>query len=156
VSETRTLAVDLDGALADTGPLWQAWLDTVASVLDVDVAALPTDRGAAAAVLDERAGNWRALLERFCEERVAVYVRRDPATSEALRALAAGGWEIAIVTDAPEPLARLVLAQIGADRRVSHLETGTDAVERLRAELSSEPVVVTRRDELLALAVRAS
>lgn len=150
-----TVAVDLDGALADTAPLWAEWLRSAETVLGLDPAALPADRGAVAAVLDERAGNWRALLERFCEERAAVLVRRDAAANAALRTLAAAGWEIAVVTDAPEPLARVALAQIGADRPVSRLETGTGALGRLRAALSADPIVVSTRDELLALARRA-
>jgi phosphoglycolate phosphatase-like HAD superfamily hydrolase len=152
VTSARSVVIDLDGALADTAPLWTEWLRSAAGVLGVAVAALPSDRGAAAAVLDEQAGNWRVLLERFCEERIAVYVRRDAAASEALRTLATAGWEIAVATDAPEPLARMALTQIGADRRVSRLETGAGALDRLRAALSADPVLVSTRDELLALA----
>ena len=53
----------------------------------------PFDRGEAAAELDRRgAGNWRALLERFSEERAPVYLRRDAASGgrapDALRARA--------------------------------------------------------------------
>jgi phosphoglycolate phosphatase-like HAD superfamily hydrolase len=146
------VAIDLDGALVDTRPLWDDWLGSAAGVLGLDPTSLPGDRGAAARVLDDTAGNWRTLLERYCEERVAVHVRRDPATSEALRSLAASGWEIDVFTDAPEPLARLALAQIGADRRVSTLEAGTGALERLRDGRTSEPVVVSSRAELLSLA----
>lgn len=148
------LAIDLDAVLVDTRPLWSDWLASAAGTLDLDVSELPDERAAATAVLDERAGNWRALLERYCEERIAVHVRRDPASSEALRSLAASGRELCVFSDAPEPLARLALAQIGAGRRISRLETGASALERLRAGCSSEPVVVASRDELLALASR--
>ena len=83
------VAIDLDGALGDTRPLWQAWLESVSGLLGVEDGGLPDDRGAAAAELDRRgAGNWRALLERFGEERAPVYLRRDPGASAALRALA--------------------------------------------------------------------
>ena len=40
-----------------------------------------------------------------------------------------------VFTDAPEPLARVALAQLGATRRVSALESGTDALERVLATL---------------------
>lgn len=152
MSERPVVAIDLDAALVDTRPLWHDWLASVADRLDLDVATLPDDRGAAAALLDEQAGNWPALLARFCEERIAIHARRDPATSEALRSLPASGREVCVFTDAPEPLARLALSQIGADRRVSRLVAGADALERLRAESASEPVVVSSRDELLAVA----
>ena len=104
---------------------------------------MPEDRGAAAAELDRRgAGNWRVLLERFGEERAPVYLRRDPSASAALRALGTAGREIGVFTDAPEPLARVALAQLGADRRVSALETGDGALERLLARLGADAVVV--------------
>ncbi len=49
---TRTVAVDLDGALGDTRPLWEAFLTDAArrfaSIAALDPAALPADRGAAA------------------------------------------------------------------------------------------------------------
>lgn len=149
------VAIDLDGAIADTRPVWDAWLGSAGAVLGVDVSSLPADRGAAAALLDEHAGNWRTLLERFCEERVAVYVRRDPSVSDALRALEAAGREIQVFTDAPEPLARLVLAQVGADRRISGLAAGSDALARIRASSPTELEVVATREEL-AVAARTS
>jgi phosphoglycolate phosphatase-like HAD superfamily hydrolase len=152
MTAARSVAIDLDRALADTRALWDDWLDAASTVLGFDVASLPEDRGVAAEALDARVGNWRALLERFCEERVAVYVRRDPAVSDALRSLSSSGREIWIFTDAPEPLARLVLAQIGADRRVSRLETGAGALERLLEGATPKPVVVSSRDELLSAA----
>ena len=71
MSTPRALAIDLDGALGDTRPLWHDWLGSVEDVLDV--AGLPEDRGEAAAELDRRgAGNWRTLLERFAEDRAPV------------------------------------------------------------------------------------
>ena len=86
---TRAVAIDLDGALGDTRPLWNDWLASAAELVGVDPGSLPADRGEAAAELDERGGgNWRVLLERFAEERAAVYVRRDAQTGAALRALA--------------------------------------------------------------------
>ena len=148
----RTVAIDLDAALGDTRPLWSDWLASAEVVLGIDTGALPADRGEAAAELDRRgAGNWRILLERFSEDRAPIYLRRDAAVSASLRALAAAGSEIGVFTDAPEPLARIALAQLGAARRVFMLETGTGALERLLARLGADPIVVRSRAELLEL-----
>lgn len=149
MSRARAVAIDLDGALGDTRPLWSAWLSSAAPLLGVDPEALPADRGEAAAELDRRgAGNWRALLERFSEERAPVYLRRDAAAAAALRAIAADDRAIGVYTDAPEPLARVALAQLGADRRVAALETGDGALERLLSRLGADTVVVRTRAEL--------
>jgi phosphoglycolate phosphatase-like HAD superfamily hydrolase len=150
-AEGVPVAVELDGALGDTRPLWDAWLDSVSGLLGLDDDGLPADRTEAAAELDRRgAGNWRALLERFGEERAPVYLRRDPVASAALRALGTAGREIGVFTDAPEPLARVALAQLGADRRISALETGDGALERLLETLGSAAVVVRTPAELQA------
>ena len=79
----RAVAIDLDGALGDTRPLWAAWLEDAArrfrSIAPLDVAALPADRAAAAEELDRWAeagvGDWRAALARFAEDRAPVYLR---------------------------------------------------------------------------------
>jgi phosphoglycolate phosphatase-like HAD superfamily hydrolase len=153
---TRPLAIDLDGALGDTRPLWEDWLVSAELLLGIDASALPRDRGAAAAELDRRgAGNWRALLERFGEERAPVYLRRDPAASSALRSLAASGREIGVFTDAPEPLALVALEHLGARRRITTVETGTGALERALARLGDGTIVIRSRDELCTLAARA-
>ena len=149
MSGARAVAIDLDGALGDTRPLWSAWLTSAAPLLGVDPDALPANRGAAAAELDRRgAGNWRTLLERFSEERAPVYLRRDAAAAAALRAISADDRAIGVYTDAPEPLARVALAQLGADRRVAALETGDGALERLLSRLGADAVVVRTRAEL--------
>lgn len=147
------VAIDLDGALGDTRPLWDDWLRSAENVLGVVPASLPEDRGAAAAELDRRdAGNWRTLLERFGEERAPVYLRRDAATSAALRSLEATGHQLGVFTDAPEVLARVALAHLGAERRVAVLETGADALPRLVARFGASTVVVRTHDELLRAA----
>ena len=129
---TVAVAIDLDGALGDTRLLWNDWLAAAADLLGVEASALPAERGEAAAELDRRGGgNWRVLLERFAEERAAVYLRRDAQTSAALRTLAAAGREIGVFTDAPESLARVALAQLGAERRLVAVEAGSGALERL-------------------------
>jgi phosphoglycolate phosphatase-like HAD superfamily hydrolase len=155
VTTTRALAIDLD-ALGDTRPLWDAWLASAGGVLGVDPAGLSADRGEAAAELDRLgAGNWRTLLERFSEDRAPVYLRRDAEASAALRALAASECLIGVFTDAPEPLARIALAQVGAERRIAALETGAGALERLLVTLGADAVVIRTRDELTGL-VRAT
>ena len=152
MTTSRAIAIDLD-VLGDTRPLWSDWLASAGGVLGVDPGTLPADRGEAAVALDRgEAGNWRTLLERFSEDRAPAYLRRDAAASAALRALAASEFEIGVFTDAPEPLARVALAQLGAERRVSALETGTGAVERLLARLGADAVVVRTRARLLELA----
>jgi len=129
------------------------WLDSVSGLFGLDVSALPRDRGEAAAELDrEGAGNWRTLLERFGEERAAVYLRRDPAVSAALRSLSASGRKIGVFTDAPEALAQVALDQLGATRRVTVLETGSGALDRLLERLGAGTIVVRARPELLELA----
>ena len=147
------LAIDLDGALGDTGALWRDWLADAARVLPVDVSSLPDDRVAAAAALDAEGGNWRTLLERFAEERAPVYLRRDAAVTTALRRLEAAGAELGVYTDAPVELARIALAHLGAARRVSRLEAGSGALERLVAELGAGTVVVATRDGLVGASV---
>lgn len=146
---SAALAIDLD-AIGDTRPLWAAWLDSVRDVLAIDPDELSPDRGEAAQALDASgAGNWRALLERFSEDHAGAYLRRDAATSAALQSLSAGGVRLGVFTDAPEPLARVALAQLGASRRVSTLESGAGALDRLRAALGSDARVVRTRDDLL-------
>ena len=150
MSTAPAVAVDLD-AIADTRPLWDAWLRSARTVLEVDPEALPSDRGDAAVVLDRAgAGNWRALLERFSEDHAAAYLRRDAATSAALRSLASRGAALGVFSDAPEPLTRIALAQLGALRRVSAVEAGAGALERLLATLGQDAVVVRSRDDLLS------
>jgi phosphoglycolate phosphatase-like HAD superfamily hydrolase len=153
VTPAQTVAIDLDGALGDTRALWSDWLTSAEVVLGIDTGALPADRGEAAVELDRRGGgNWRTLLERFSEDRAPVYLRRDAAVSASLRALAAAGREIGVFTDAPEPLARIALAQLGAERRIAALETGVGALERLLARLGADAIVVRSRAELEELA----
>jgi phosphoglycolate phosphatase-like HAD superfamily hydrolase len=145
----KAVAVDLD-ALGDTRPLWQDFLADAArrfaSISPLDPEELPEDRAAAAAELDRWAeagiGDWRGALARFAEDRAPVYLRPSAEANAALRALAAGGVRIGVYTDAPEALARVVLAHLGAERRVDTLETGAGAQGRLLARLGSVEVTV--------------
>ena len=151
----KALALDLDGVLGDTRPLWRDWLEDAArrfhSIAPLDPAALPEDRGAAAAELDRWAengvGDWRGALARFAEDRAPVYLRPNAEISAALRALA-GERRLGVFTDAPEPLARVALAHLGAERRIEALETGTGALERLRERLGPDTVVVREAAQL--------
>ncbi len=144
------LLVDLDGALGDTRPLWDSWLADTGRLLGIDPAALPRNRAAAAAALDEvGAGNWRVLLERYAADRAPVYLRPDARVSAALRGLAGAGVRLGVFTDAPEELARIAVAQLGASRRVEAVASGEGAVERLRGLLGSDAELVTTRAGLL-------
>ena len=72
--------------------------------------------------------------------------------SAALRVLASSGRTIGVFTDAPEPLARVALAQLGAERRVAAVETGDGCLERLLATLGADAVVIRTRDQLTDIA----
>ena len=154
----KAVAVDLD-ALGDTHPLWRDFLADAArrfaAISPLDPDALPDDRAAAAAELDRWAeagvGDWRGALERFAEDHAPVYLRPSAEVSAALRALAAGGVRIGVYTDAPEPLARIALAHLGAERRVEAVSTGEDARETLIAQLGGEAEVAGTLAELVKI-----
>jgi FMN phosphatase YigB (HAD superfamily) len=149
------VAIELE-VLGDTRPLWDDWLADAArrfrSIAELDVESLPKDRGDAAAELDRWAeqgvGDWRGALRRFAENRAPVYLRPEAAVSAKLRALEGTGARLGVFTDAPEPLARIALAQLGAARRIDQLETGAGALERLLVKLGSDAAIIRTRDEL--------
>lgn len=155
------VALDLDAVLGDTRPLWEAWLADASrrfrSIAELDPASLPTDRAAAAAALDGWAtrgvGDWRASLTRFAEDHAPVYLRPQAPVNAALRRLETTGARIGVFTDAPEELARVSLAHLGAERRVDALETGAGALERLEQRLGSGIQVVRSPGELTRLGV---
>lgn len=152
----RALAIELDGVLGDTRPLWRDWLEDAArryrSIAPLDPAALPEDRGAAAEELDRWAaagvGDWRAALMRFAEDRAPVYLRPDAGVSATIRALATAGHRLGVFTDAPEGLARIAVAQLGIDRRIEALEAGKDALPRLEERLGPDLTIVRQRAAL--------
>jgi phosphoglycolate phosphatase-like HAD superfamily hydrolase len=146
----RALALDLDPVLGDTRPLWNEWLEDAARRLRLDELDLPEDRGAAAAELDARVGNWRVLLERFADDRAPVYFRPNADVSAALRRLRARGVHLGAFTDAPEPLARIALDHLGATRRLEAWEAGPGALERLLVRLGPDAAVLRTRAELLS------
>lgn len=145
----KTVAIDLDAVLGDTRPLWREFLADAArryaSIAPLDVDALPSDRVEAAALLDEWAaegvGDWRSALARFAEERAPVFLRPNAEANAALRSLAAGGYRVAVVTDAPKELAHVVLLHLGLARHVEAIES-----------VGEETTVVRSRDELVRLA----
>jgi phosphoglycolate phosphatase-like HAD superfamily hydrolase len=153
----KAVAIELDGVLGDTRPLWDAWLADAArryrSIAPLDPDALPGDRAAAAEQLDLWAangvGDWRAALARFAEEHAPVYLRPDAQVSGALRTFAAGGIALGVFTDAPEPLAQVALAHLGASRRFDVVEAGPCALERLLARLDADVLIAWSRRELL-------
>jgi phosphoglycolate phosphatase-like HAD superfamily hydrolase len=147
-----SIAVDLD-ALGDTGPLWRAWLADAARRYRVDgLDQASGDRGRAETVLDAELGNWRQLLERFAEEHAPVHLRPRADVSESLRRLQGSGARIGVFTDAPEPLARVALAHLGAARRIDGLEAGPGALQRLMELLGDDTQIVRTPAELTALA----
>jgi phosphoglycolate phosphatase-like HAD superfamily hydrolase len=154
-----SVAVDLD-ALGDTYALWRDFIAEAArryaSIAPLDPAALPADRAAAASELDRWAaagvGDWRGALARFAEERAPVYLRPSAEASAALRSLADAGVRVGVYTDAPEALARVALAHLGAARRVEVLECGEGARGRIEERLGGGTEVAASRDDLLRLA----
>jgi phosphoglycolate phosphatase-like HAD superfamily hydrolase len=152
----RAVAIELDGVLGDTRPLWRDWLEDAArrfrSIAPLELEALPEDRGEAAVELDRWAeagvGDWRAALARFAEDRAPIYLRPSAEVSAALRALGEKGCRLGVFTDAPDALARIAVAQLGATRRIEALETGAGALGRLRERLGPETVVVRDPGEL--------
>ena len=140
------IALDLDGVLADTRPLWDAWLEDAARRARVELE-VPADREAAARVLDEALGDWRPLLARFAADRAPLWIRPRPDTNAALRRLSAAGARIGVFSDAPRELAELALAHAGAARQVEVVGTLAD----VQAALGAEAVVVRSRQQLSEL-----
>jgi phosphoglycolate phosphatase-like HAD superfamily hydrolase len=150
-------ALDLDAVLGDTHALWRAWLADAARRLRApELEALSADRVAAAAELDASVGNWGALLERFAEDHAPVYLRPDAAATAALRRLQLAGVRLVAFTDAPEPLARVAAAHLGAARRVEAVEAGAGSLERALERLGEGAIVLRTRDDLVAAAAEPS
>jgi phosphoglycolate phosphatase-like HAD superfamily hydrolase len=140
------LALDLDGVLADTRPLWDAWLEDAARRARVELD-VPADREAAAAVLDETLGDWRPLLARFAADRAPLWIRPRPDTNAALRRLASAGAQIGVFSDAPHELVEIALAHAGAARQVAVVGT----LDEVMAALGRDAIVVRLREELAGL-----
>ena len=140
------LALDLDGVLADTRPLWDAWLEDAARRARVQLD-VPEDREAAAAVLDEALGDWRPLLVRFAADRAPLWIRPRADTNAALRRLATAGARIGAFSDAPRELADIALAHAGATRQMEVVGT----LAEVEAALGEGAVVVRSRERLSEL-----
>ena len=140
------VALDLDGVLADTRPLWNDWLEDASRRARVELD-VPDDRSAAAAELDEQLGDWRPLLERFAADRGPLHFRPRAETSASLRRLEGAGVRIGVFTDAPKELADVALAHVGAARRVEVVGPLDDVLR----ELGAGAVVVRSRDALANL-----
>ena len=151
------VAIELE-VLGDTRALWRDWLADAArrfaTIAPLEVESLPEDRAAAAAELDRWAllgiGDWRGALERFAEDCAPVYLRPEAQISAQLRALKGAGVRLGVFTDAPEQLARVALAHLGAARRIDAFSAGAGALERLREQLGADVLVVRSRSELSA------
>jgi phosphoglycolate phosphatase-like HAD superfamily hydrolase len=146
VAGSLAIALHLDGVLADTRPLWDAWLEDAARRARVELD-VPEDREAAAVVLDEALGDWRPLLARFAADRAPLWIRPRPDTNAGLRRLMAAGTRIGVFSDAPRELAELALAHAGAARQVEVVGT----LAEVQAALGGEAVVVRSRQELAGL-----
>jgi phosphoglycolate phosphatase-like HAD superfamily hydrolase len=139
------IALDLDGVLADTRPLWDEWLEDAARRARVELD-VPEDREAAAAVLDEVLGDWRPLLARFAADRAPLWIRPRPDTNAALRRLTAAGARLGAFSDAPRELVDIALAHAGAARQVEVVGT----LAEVQAALGGNSVVVRSREDLAA------
>jgi phosphoglycolate phosphatase-like HAD superfamily hydrolase len=140
------LALDLDGVLADTRPLWDAWLEDAARRARVELD-VPADREAAAAVLDAALGDWRPLLTRFAADRAPLWIRPRADTNSALRRLRAAGARLGAFSDAPRELAEIALAHAGAAREIEVVGT----LAEVQAALGPEATVVRSRQQLSEL-----
>jgi len=140
------VALDLDAVLADTRPLWNDWLEDASRRARVELD-MPADRAQASALLDERLGDWRPLLERFAADRGPLHFRPRAETGAALRRLDGAGVRIGVFTDAPRELAEIALAHVGAARRVSVV----GPLDEVLRELGEGAVVVRSRAELAGL-----
>jgi len=140
------IAVDLDAVLADTRPVWDAWLEDASRRARVELS-VPDDREDAAAVLDAELGDWRPLLDRFAADRAPLWFRPRADTNSVLRRLSAAGARIGAFTDAPRTLAELALAHTGTARYVETI----GPLAAVRAELGADAVVITSREALAEL-----
>jgi len=146
VTGSLALALDLDDVLADTRPLWDAWLEDAARRARVELD-VPEDRVAAAVVLDEALGDWRPLLARFAADRAPLWIRPRPDTNATLRRLEAAGTRIGVFSNAPRELAEIALAHAGAARQVEVVGT----LAEVQAAFGGEAIVARSRQELAAL-----
>jgi phosphoglycolate phosphatase-like HAD superfamily hydrolase len=140
------IAVDLDAVLADTRPIWDAWLEDAARRSRVELH-VPDDREEAAGVLDAELGDWLPLLDRFAADRAPLWFRPRAETNSVLRRLSVAGARIGAFTDAPRALAELALAHTGTARYVETIGT----LAAVCAALGDDAVLVRSREALAEL-----
>jgi hypothetical protein len=136
------VAIELDGVLGDTRPLYEAWLADVSRRAQVDPARL-----------EEELPNWRVLLERFAEDHAPVYLRpadrgaRDGArgAGAAPRAARAGGGRGSLS-------GRLAALNEGPELTDRQLEAVLERLDRIAAELARLNKRQESRDELAVIA----
>lgn len=141
----RSIVIDLDGALGDTRPAWEAFLEHLArrfaSIEPLEPGSLARDRTRAAAELDAWAasgvGDWRGQLTRFAEDHLPVYLRPDARPTAALRSLVAAGIEARVVSDAPQELVDVAAGHLGLTRLVASCRGGVPLDDREAACLST-------------------
>lgn len=133
---TRTAVFDLDGTLLDSAPDLHAALNRVLSARGIAPYGLPEVKamiGDGVRVLVERALAGRGLP--FDEAVLAAFVADDaisqarltvpfPGIAEALDALQAAGWRLAVCTNKPEAAARGLLASLGLAGRFAAIGGG--------------------------------
>ena len=132
----RTLAFDLDGTLTDSAPDIAAAVNRMLAVRGLGPLSVPAvaamvgdglqpliDRAFAAvgATPDENAG---ADYLADYESRVAEETKLYPGVADALDALRADGWTLAVCTNKPEHAARLLLTALGVIDRFSAIGGG--------------------------------
>ena len=59
------------------------------------------------------------------------------------------GEALGVFSDAPEALTRVAVAQLGAERRTSVVESGSGALDRVVEALGPDTIVVRTRNDLL-------
>ena len=151
----RAIAIELDGVLGDTRPLWTtgsrmppgAFTRLRRSIRARCPTTEPRPRRSSTAGPEQGVGDWRASLGRFAEDRAPVYLRPDAEVSAALRHSPRRGDRLGVFTDAPEALARIAVSQLGAERRIEALETGDGALDRLLERLGPGTTIVRQRAE---------
>ena len=126
------VVIDLDGALGDTRPVWDAFVEHLArrfaAIEPLDPSELSSDRTQAAKQLDTWAasgvGDWRGQLTRFAEDHLPVHVRPDARAMSALRSLASSGAEMTVESDAPQELVDVAAAHLGLSRLAARCDGG--------------------------------
>ena len=133
----RTAVFDLDGTLVDTAEDLIAAMNAIAPRFDLPLidpveARLVAGRGGRALMRHAAAKAGRTFaddqvivayppfLDAY-EERIADKSRYFPGVEDALDALISDGWKVAICTNKPERLARILMRTLGGDDRFGAL-----------------------------------